>query len=479
MALFGLIKPRKKVDGAKGEQPNRPTVRRFHGRRGARVPLYEDLPTGMERRAYEIIHEQDSTFAPLQKRGQKCGGFVPVVVGEGERKDQMQEVVDHCRGVPQILEHLSYADLEGARFAWMKAEAFGRMNVVNFLGGAGRKVLAGGDIWWGGYGSDDAVRLAPLNGIRGDGDEDVTLDRKSLLVFCPSAEINPEGNTMMAVSMYKIARLSAVLSIAETVYTERHGLPKEVVEVILKEFDAASVNTAINDAASALRGSSAMDVMGLTPAEIVKLLEPTGTTWKFLQALRVSVQSRAHRLVTGESISSGMEQGGDVGSSDLAEKQFFSKAAYIMKMMAEPFSHEFLPFLEKINDHWLAPKRKKDKPMFIEFRPAVEKTKLTVQELLQSMDRGVPIRWEECYSVLGLTEIEKLRETYGDHYFKPNLITSGGGNPDDEQVPSSTGDSTQRSDREAPGSGIDDKMTRKQDSKKDIRNVDNDEEEDE
>jgi hypothetical protein len=465
MKLFDWIKLPKMFGGGPTENPNKPVSTTRLARRGSSLPMFTDLPTQVERGAYDVIYEHDATFSPMFKRACKVGMFVPVVIGEGPRRDEMQEIVDNCIGMSEILEHLSYADLEGVMFAWLRSQALpdSKMNVVNFMGCGERKINAGGNYWWGGVDYPKMVRLEPLSNGNSD-DESLTLDPKRVVVFCPSATPNPDGDTRMALNMLRIASQAAVLDQAEHVYTERHSLPKEIIELVMKEFDPSIVQTALVSAGAALRDSHALDNLAMSPDEVMKLVETNGKTWQFLMELRKSLNGRAHKLVTGENMTTETEGGGD---SELAEKQFFSRAAYILKKMADPLTTVFLPFCAEINKHWMTPRKVKDKPMYLEFRPAIEKHRLSVSELNASADRNIPMLWEDVYAVLGMTMPEGIKEKFGDYYLKSNMEPEK-----KENLPLPTdGPGMQRSDREQKDSDVPDEHTRKQDPKEDMRNV--------
>lgn len=423
MGLFDwLRKPNKKtVDNDKS--PNVPVVTGVEGR-GRGLPGFTDLPTKIYHKAYDIIYEHDCTFSPLYKRAGKCSKFSMHLVGSGALRDELQRVLDNTIGLPQILDFLSYSDVEGWRCAFMRVSPLGKMNVANFLGQGGRKIKAGGEYWWGGYEEPDVVRLRPTT-QQIKKDEDASYDANRFIICSPSGDVNPEGDTRLGLNMVRIASTAAILDNAEYVYTERHSLPREIIETVIKRFNPSSVVSAMTSAITALRGADALDVAGTNAEQILKLLEPSGKTWQFLDALREKLESRAHKLVTGEDKSSGGGGGVDVGIPDNAEKQFTAAASRLLSLFAEEFSLKLIPFLIEANSHWLPAAEKDAPPMYIEFRPTPEKNKLSVAELCQVADRGFPIDWDDFFSITGLAYVPGVKEEFGSYYIKSKMNPNG------------------------------------------------------
>jgi hypothetical protein len=473
MGFFDWIKlPTKRSPKDDAANVNEPTSTSAVGNRGAKLPLFRDLPTEIAYRAYDQIYSQDVTYHPLLKRAKKCGGFTAMVIGEGERRDQLQDVVDNSMGMPQTQEFLSYSDVEGVRGVWMMASPRGKMNVVSFLGGGMKKWKAGGELWWGGFQSRDAVRLSPRSSTHLQ--EDVTLDRNRLLVHCPTIEVNPDGDTTLGLNLLRIATLGKLLEGAMQVYTERHSLPKEIIELVMREYSPSFVTSAASAALATLQDANAMKSWSTTPDEALKMVEASGKTWQFLLEMYKLLATRAHKLTTGEFLTSGTDTG-DI--PELAERQFFSAAAYAMKLMGESFTHDFLPYAEKINEHWLAPRKKKDPPMWIEFRAPIEKQQLKPAEMLQIMDRWYPTTYADASAVFG-TELPPGVDPKAV-FLKPGMPSVKAEEPakPDDKVPSSTGETDQRTDREQEDSNIPADDTRKQDKNEDLRTVDKDKEE--
>lgn len=460
MGMFDWLKKPKRKELKLEENANKAVTVGTEGR-GRGLPGFSDLPTQIFWNAYDIIYEHDCTFSPLQKRAQRCSKFAMHLVGSGDFRNEMQKILDETIGLPQALEFLSYADLEGVRFAWLKTSPVGRMNVLNLLGAGGKKLKAGGDYWWGGYDYPDVIRVRPAT-QNDKSDEDATYSASRFVIFSPSGDVNPEGDTRMGLNMIRLGSLAAILDKAEFVYTERNSLPREIIEVVMKKFSPSSVAGMLNSAVAALRGADAMDVAGTSAEQVLKLLEPSGRTATFLLELRNKLESRAHKLVTGEDKSSGSGGNNDVGIPDNAEKQFMASASRLLNLASEEFTNKVIPFLAEANSHYLPQRKEEDGPLYIEFRPVPEKNKLSVAELSQVANIGGPIAWSDYFAITGLSAIPDIEKTHGPYYIK-SVMNPGGKTEDFATTDSGN---KQRKDRMEPT------KPKEEPKNMDVRNVD-------
>lgn len=466
MGILDVIRPKRKSPKDITKNVNVPEAKRRLSRRGATVPMFEDMPTLSEPKAYSIIYEQDTTFSPLQKTARKCGAFKSMIVGGGERGKMMQQIVDQGVGMKVAQEWMFYAIVEGWRGLWLKAIPKGRFNVLNLFGSGGKKLNAGGNWWWGGWDDPTVIKMSPINSYLPD--ESVLCERERVCIFCPTADVNPEGDTRMAQNSLRVAYLTSLLDVAEQVYTERHSLPKEIIKKVMSELDPLSVESALQAGLDELAGASALKNFTLDSKEALEIVETSGRTWQFLQALRASLNGRGHKLVTGENLTSDSSDSGDTGSSELADKQLFGVAAYIMSMMSEAFTMQVLPFLEEVNKHILPPALKKDPPMVWVFVPPIEKQRLSPAETFGAMDREYPLTYGFISQVLG-TGVPPGKNP-DDIFVIPSKMRAAQAVEEAGMMPSSTGEGRQRPDREVPGSGM--PPEDKQDKQTDKRNLD-------
>ena len=476
MGMLDFILRRPPVKSPRDEKKNvnKPDPTNLYAQGGVAVKMFEDLPTLQKAQAYKILYEHDTVVIPAQKLAQKCGAFRSSIVGGGETGEFMQEVVNQSMGLQAAQEYLYYAVIEGVRFLWKRARPAGKINVLDARDCGGQKVRAGGHYWWDGYDGGNVIRFQPLAGWSAT-KEAVDVDRDRVLVFKPSVDANPEGDTKLAQNLLRVAHLSALLDVAEQVYTERHSLPKEIIKRVMDDLDPASVASAITVGLSKLQGAHALKNWSMERKEALELIEASGRTWQFLESLRSSLNARGHKLLTGENLTSDSTGSGDSGSSEQADNQLFSRAAYAMALMGESFTNEMLPFLLEVNKHRAPPLKLKDEPMRWVFRAPVEKQRLKPAELYGAWDRGYPTEYGFCAAVLG-TDVPPGKNPR-DLFYRVGMSPEDQAKKQElaeqqtkEMMPSSTGGAEQRKDREVPGSDMppDDK----QDKQTDKRNMD-------
>lgn len=469
MGMFSWFrKPSKKSPKDKTENVNKPESRGRGRRRG--YPDYPDQPTMLDRNAYAKIYEQSSCYTPLLKRARKCALFAPVVVGGGDTGKELQDILDESIALPHAQEFLSYTDVEGVRFLWLRTKQVGKMNVLDATGCGEKKIKAGGRYWWGGYDSPDVVQLASMLTPLREGNEDTLLDRSRLLVSYNSAIVNPEGDTTLGMNLFSVARAEIDLERAETAFAQKFSIPRPILEMVMREFSSEDTEGTMQRDLDLVAGASGFDAIATDAEKALKLLETNGNTWKFLSERRIMINGIAHKLVTGENLSTDSSGSGDTGSSEQAERQFFSSAVYTMRIQSEHWSRDVMPFLLDVNSHWMTPLRKKDR-MWIEFRPVQEKHRLSVAEMVQSMREDIPLAWPTVYEVLGVPMPAGVEEEHGPYYQRSKMMPADA-KPEGDKL-NEGGTDTQRGDRDAKdGTG----KQRKQEKKDDLRNADEEDE---
>jgi hypothetical protein len=467
MGFFSKVLPKKRAKRNFKRNVNRALSKLLHaGTSGAVVPMFEDMPTKIDWRAYEIINEQDVTLSPVLKYGEKCGAFRSKISGGGERGRALNKVVQASFGLLDAQEWLAgRSRVEGVAFLYLRGRPHGRFNVLDARGCGGRKLRAGGNYWWDGWEGNDAVRFAPRRGTLNKDDEDTLVDRNRLCVFAPTSDINPEGDTRRALPLLRIAWLSSLLEQAEQVYTERFSLPKEILKRAIEGMNPDDVDNAFIDALGEIEDSLAIDNLAMDSREKMEIIEAKGKTWEFLKELRSKLEARAHKLITGEMQSSGgAGEAGDRGGHELADKQLFFAAKSTMGKLAEAFTIQVIPFLEEINNWWLPEADEDEPPMKWEFLAPIEKQRIQPAEMYAGMDRAVPMKWGFIDAVLG-TESGKDPDSF---FVSPVALQKT-----QPMMPSSTGEAEQRKDREVPGSNM---PAENEKNPEDLRNVGEEEE---
>src|SRR5690606_24593716 len=132
---------------------------------------------------------------PMDKLAKRIGGMKVEVVGTGERRDRLQYYVDQATGFGDALEWLAWAEVEGLRFLWNRADwdKNEEIFIPDFRGCGRMKWKAGGNFYWTGWGDNRVAKLQETYGVNTTDVEDAKpqwYDRKQAVVFRPGAGDN-------------------------------------------------------------------------------------------------------------------------------------------------------------------------------------------------------------------------------------------------------------------------------------------------
>lgn len=445
---------------------------------------YADPVTKVARTGYTMMRQSDVISQPMSKLARGVGSMVPAVVGAGKRRDMLQKIVDHTYGFGDMMEWLAWAHVEGVRFAWLKAkwvEDFdnGKGAWIPDFRGCGRmKVTAGGHYTWEGWHSDvvgkisELGAIAPTDSKERESAQAATFERERVLVFRPGAGDNPEGDLDVTLQLYLLADAAQELDKFMRLYQERYSVPREVFKKILDRLRPDEYSTVMGNTAAKIRQADHARLrMAMSDSETIEMIEPKGMTWQFLTECRTLLEARGHKLLTGEDISSGgAGKAGERGGHTGGENQFNSTKLSLARKVAEALNNDWLPFVEAANEHLLPRLRTGEDRPTIELRPPIEKRNVTPSEILQGMDRGIEFEEDFVYEVFATRAPREGVKTITKNFAAEKGVDANG------DVPSSTGQTTQRKDREQNGSNVPKEMTRKRDPNEDSRNIQKDSE---
>lgn len=362
-------------------------------------PSFADPVVALDAKAYETIRRTDVVAQPMNKLARKVGMFHLVAVGKGKRRDAIQNVCNQIRGLGDILEYLTWAIVEGVRFSWVKGYWTGVFYAPDLRGCGRMKKNAGGVYVWNGFdysesGEGDVVKIDESYMAYGESEQEKrqakTLDRSRVVVFRPGAGNNPEGDLDLGYQLFLVADAAAELDMAQRTYAERHALPKQVIRKMMDRLRPDEVDSVLQTAAERMRVANARQVMAMSAGDLLEYLEPKGTTFDFLLQYRRQLEERASKIVTDEFITS-MGSKDPTGSSKSGEDLFNIAAFTLARKMSEPLSDTLLALIEKWNAHYLPPYETGEPPVYLELRPITARTKLSVGELVQVMDREYPL----------------------------------------------------------------------------------------
>lgn len=447
---------------------------------------YRDPSYDLSSKAYYTMRHNDVILQPMTKLAQKIGSMEVEVVGVGKRRDKLQEYCDQAIGWSDILEWMAWAVVEGVRFSWSNAYLDDDLGywIPDFRGCGRVKWKAAGDGYspwhWTGWEDNRILKLEEYAstgvGPEVESAKAKEYDRNQVVVFRPGAGNNPEGETEHILQMYLLAEAAQLLDKSMRAYAERYGLPREVYKAMVDLLRPDEMTTTMQQHAAKMKLSRGRRRMATTSQDALEIIEPNNNTWQFLTEYRKILEARAHKLITGEMQSSGgSQESGDRGGHDLADKQLNAKAIYVGKKIMDAFTADWLPWIEKLNDHDL-PRLKSTEPKpYLALRPPKEKQRPTVAEFIQVYDRGLKFWTDDAYEIMGVRRPPDVPDIIDINETLPNSGVPGSGSnvnrPDGQ--PSNEGGAEQRGDRKQDDSGsIGPDVTRKQDPKEDQRNID-------
>lgn len=458
---------------------------------------WKDAAYSIDAQAYDTLRRNDVVVQPMNKFGERISSMQLTVVGQGKRRDELQKIVEQAKGVPDMLEWLAWARVEGARFISHRAtydDHSGYM-IPDARGCGAMKWKAGGNIYWEGWAKDTedpkrSIGKVPETNVNPEkpvSEKDGQwYDRVEWTVFRPGAGTSPEGELETTLQAFLIAESAQLLDKAMRVYADRYSLPRELLKKMVDLVRPDEMTATMTSVKTRLASANARTRMPMNAQDALELLEPKGSTWGFLTEYRSLLERRVHKLITGEDVSSGGQESGDRGGRDLADKQLNSAAVSFGKKITDALTNDWLAWIEKINDKDL-PKLKSGEPRpYLALRPAVEKQRISVAELVQVIDRDIELYSDFVYEVIGTDKPEGVGPTYknsrdgvlaaqqkaAEAKMEAGAVDEDGNpvSPEGDK-PSNEGGSKQRNDREQKDSGITPEDTRKQKPEEDLRNI--------
>ena len=306
-----------------------------------------------KRQAYQTIRRCDVTAQPMRKFAGRVAMRELTVVGQGERRDQLQEIIDHALGVPQMLEWLSWAHIEGVRFVALKGKLAGGWIVPDFRQGGRYKAKAGGVLEWDGANIVEQQRTQGI--VTPETAKAKTWDRFRFLVHCPSASSNFEGDGDLAWMLYLIAHSAQENDKNQDLYSDRFGVPIKMMRTDTQGLRPDLISARIVANASKLDEARHGGTMGMSAKELADILEPSGSTSEFLAKRHAQLEARAHKLILQNILTSETAASGPTGSSAVHKSEEDMAVELLAGSLSETLTSDLLPFIDRYNSARLAP----------------------------------------------------------------------------------------------------------------------------
>lgn len=317
-------------------------------------PVYADPITDeLDSDAYEQIRRCPETAYPVNKLGMLLSTFEISVTGGGERAAAVQDVLRQMPGWSALARRFAWAIVEGVRFGWLTARVDSHGRVVPRMTVHAKENAGGWLRWDGTYVATSHRWTTPL--VHPDHyAEPRTLPRERVVVFHPSGSPNPEGDPDLAWQLFLIAEECHALRANRKLYTERFGLPREILRREFAKMNPKAAVSARSNAAAKLEASNRQGMIaGLDT--ILQFVEPGSSAWQYLMTASADMRKLAHMLILQQSLTSETSDAGPTGSSKVHESEEWMAVGSVARALSEALTSDLLPFVEACNAHWLPP----------------------------------------------------------------------------------------------------------------------------
>lgn len=348
-------------------------------------PEYEDVVKDLDANAYTIIRQCPAIFGPMDKIANIISRKVWKVVGnkkkkaapkpadpaedpavpgvdeklalvepepaEGARQQALQEIIDNMYGLKTATRAMVWGFPEGVIFAKVNVGPSidgleGAYVLPDLRDNVRCKANAGGRLRW--YRDDATGKVYVVRVKETNVDAPVELQSEAnlnpadVIIFCPGANGNPEGDPGLGISLYKIARLyNKVLKNLDR-YADRHGLP---LELIMGDGRPSTLGSILTVHAQKMADRKPGDTVGMNIKEKIELIEPKGTTASFLLDLKADLEADAARLILKSTLTSDTKGSGPAGSSTVHESAEEVAAQSWADQLADAFTDQLLKWI--------------------------------------------------------------------------------------------------------------------------------------
>lgn len=379
----------------------------------AGFPTFTDAVTGvLSADAYTIIRRTGPVAYPVRKLGTILSSrrLVAVPARKGhpadvQRAGIVQAILDRMTRLDVAIKDLVWGLVEGVIFGWITGEVQDGMVVPSVS--VRRKAKAGGILEWDGQ---RVVQRSRPFFMGGAGDAEAAgdaaakeLPRHRVVVWQPGNDGNPEGDTELGWQLYQLAEEAQQQRKNRIRYADRHGLPWELLLRELKDMRSTKVGSALQSGADALKRLPHQG-MSMSLQDIVKLVEPSGTTWQFLRDYDVAIAKEAHQYVLLNTLTSNTADTGPTGSSEVHGDQQAKLETAVARSMAQAFTSDLLPFVEFYNQPSLAGVGGRVRlDLLPEEAAAAEPAPASPADALALYESGVAVDAQWLYGVYGTT----------------------------------------------------------------------------
>lgn len=306
----------------------------------AGIAEWPDLVYELDPNAYHIISRCPAIFSPIKKLAVRIAKLDWVVVGQGPDAIVAQESLDNAKGLPQAIEWLLWALVEGVRFVYKDRGVVGGVVVPDFRQGGRKKKNAGGLIQW------DGTRIVQVREVTGVATAvDKTLNRDDWIVFRPGGGSNPEGEPEIGLIAYDIAKDYTEARKNMAAYMELHGVPMRVIKRRLDKARSSQISGLLGDAAEKYARIKNNQVAALSSDDSLELLEPKGQGFKDMREYTQELSSEFQAAILGNTLTTNTATSGPAGSSDVHLQEEDEFVMYYALLIADALTDDLLPWM--------------------------------------------------------------------------------------------------------------------------------------
>lgn len=345
--------------GATGPQPKIPGKLAEQIDVGATLPIIRDALAGgiakwpdevfdVDPQGYQLMRTCPCVLGSVQKLGQRTAALDLVAVGEGDRAEAMQDIIDQANGVPEMVTWATWARLEGVRYMQLKKMASREgseiMVVPDFIGGGRKKQNAGGSLQWDGT---TIMQKQETTGVVHR--KSAELPRNDFMIIRPGAGGNPEGDLELGVACWRIARSWTNASNNMDKFVDLHGVPMRIINRKLDKVRPDQVQGLLTSAATQLALQQHDQAFAMSSDDLISLLQPKGRPLQDMVEYAVYLEGVVDQLILLNTLTSNTSDSGPAGSSSVHLSEEDKAVLFNGHLIAQALNADLIPWIHRMN----------------------------------------------------------------------------------------------------------------------------------
>jgi len=311
---------------------------------------WEDDVKAIDEDGYRVIHSCFPVVESVSKLAVRTSKLNWTVVGEGARADAIREIILQAKGWADMIEWLTWAEVDGVRFMQIKsapALAGGEPWIVpDFWMGGRKKAKAGGEIQW-----DGGKRLVLKQHTTSvQNQEAKTLPTWQFIIHRPGAGSNPEGDLNKGVAMYRIAYLWNEALKNTDAHMQLFGIPIRVFKGKMDSVRPTDLASTLTANANKLKQLRTNKDVSLTDEQMLELIEPKGQGFKDLIEYAMYLEGLIDQMFLGNTLTSKTNEATRTGNTETHKSEEDEMAFINGVRIAETLNRHLIPWIIRKND---------------------------------------------------------------------------------------------------------------------------------